>query len=299
MYEQDPQQPLATSAMAITGFVIGLVALLTSFLPFINNFSFILGLLALIFSIVGLVGCARGKKKGKGLAIAALIISILSCVVVLWSQSVYSAAIDDAFSTTKAATTTTKAATSTTKTSSDSKTNSGTTTGESTSSESKSSTAASAEIVATNDNTSNEEASTSESTSSGATAENVEASIDVEDLSQYAYQITVVGCDLDESYDGKLCAVITYTFTNNSDEATSFSGSIHDRAYQNGVELSSAIVSGGWDTIDNAIKDVKPGATITVSGAFILDDESDITVECTEWGAFDDVILAEATFPVV
>lgn len=118
MYEQDAQQPLSMSAMAITGFVIGLVALLTSFLPFINNFSFVFGLLALIFSIVGLVGCVRGKKKGKGLAIAGLIISIIACVVVLWSQSIYSAAIDDAFSTTKAATSTTKAATSMPQTSS-------------------------------------------------------------------------------------------------------------------------------------------------------------------------------------
>ena len=296
MYEQDAQQPLSMSAMAITGFVIGLVALLTSFLPFINNFSFVLGLLALIFSIVGLVGCVRGKKKGKGLAIAGLIISIIACVVVLWSQSIYSAAIDDAFSTTKAATSTTKAATSMPQTSSNA---------------ASSSAASNATTSDTKDNKSSSDESATEDLSVTSASDNVAASEEtnvpatttetpIEATStpgEYAYQITVVGCDLDESYDGKLCAVITYTFTNNSDEATSFSGSIRDRAYQNGVELSSAIVD-GWDTIDNAIKDVKPGATITVSGAFVLDDESDITVECTEWGAFDDVILAEATFSV-
>lgn len=299
MYEQDAQQPLSTSAMAITGFVIGLVALLTSFMPIINNFSFILGLLALIFSIVGLVGCARGKKKGKGLAIAALLISIISCVIVIWSQSVYSAAIDDAFSTTKAATSTTKAATTTTTTSS-AKTMSDSKADSADSGSDASASKANSEQAATD--ASSAQASTDESglsTAADSTSSAASTPIEAADTAeQYAYQITVDGCDLDESYDGKLCAVITYTFTNNSDEATSFSGSIRDKAYQNGVELSNAIVS-GWDTIDNAIKDVKPGATITVSGAFILDDESDITVECTEWGAYDDVILAEATFPVV
>lgn len=86
------------SAMAITGLVLGIIAIATSLLPFINNMSFIVALLGAVFSIVGVVGCVRGTRRGKGMAIAALVINILAFVLVLASQSAYSAAIDDALS---------------------------------------------------------------------------------------------------------------------------------------------------------------------------------------------------------
>lgn len=86
------------SAMAITALVVGLVALLTSLLPIINNISFFLALLGAIFSIVGIVGCVRGKRRGTPLAIAAIVVNIAAVVLVLASQSAYSAAIDDAVS---------------------------------------------------------------------------------------------------------------------------------------------------------------------------------------------------------
>ena len=84
--------------MAITGLVIGIVALCTSFLPIINNFSALLAVLGLVFAVVGLVSTLRGKKSGKGLAIAGVIICVVSFAVVLYTQSVYSKAVDDAFS---------------------------------------------------------------------------------------------------------------------------------------------------------------------------------------------------------
>lgn len=88
------------SGMAITGFVLGAIALLTSFLPIINNASFILAVLGLVFAIVGFAGINKGKKSGKGLAIAALIICVVSGVVVLATQTAYSNAIDEATSST-------------------------------------------------------------------------------------------------------------------------------------------------------------------------------------------------------
>lgn len=90
--------PPSKSAMAITALVLGIIALITSFLPIINNLSFVLVILGVIFSIVGLVGISRGKKSGKGIAIAALVICILSGVIVMATQSMYSAALDQATS---------------------------------------------------------------------------------------------------------------------------------------------------------------------------------------------------------
>lgn len=86
------------SAMAITGIVIGAIALLTSFIPIINNFSFILALLGTVFAIVGIIGCMRGKRRGKGMAIAGLVLNILAIILVLATQSMYSAALDEAVS---------------------------------------------------------------------------------------------------------------------------------------------------------------------------------------------------------
>lgn len=94
--------PQGTSAMAITGFVVGFIALGTSFMPIINNVSFFIGLAGIVLAIVGIVGTGKGKKKGRGMAVAGLVISIASLVVVLASQAFYSSVIDSAFDSAKA-----------------------------------------------------------------------------------------------------------------------------------------------------------------------------------------------------
>lgn len=92
--------PKPKSIAAIIALVLGILALITSFLPIINNGSFILAVIGIILAIIGLIGTVRGKKSGKRIAIAALIISVVSCAVVLGTQSMYSAAIDEATDTT-------------------------------------------------------------------------------------------------------------------------------------------------------------------------------------------------------
>lgn len=101
-YNNSPMPPVspAKSGMAIAGFVLGIIALLTSFVPIVNNLSFFLALLGIILTIIGFVGIAKGKKSGKAFAIAALIICVISCAVVLASQSAYSAALNSASSAT-------------------------------------------------------------------------------------------------------------------------------------------------------------------------------------------------------
>lgn len=84
------------SGLAIAGLVLGIVAAATSFLPIINNGSFILAIVGLILSIVGLMGIRKGTKSGKGMAIAGLVLCLVAGAVVLASQAIYSAAIDSA-----------------------------------------------------------------------------------------------------------------------------------------------------------------------------------------------------------
>lgn len=85
-----------TSGMAITGLVLGIVAAVGSWIPIINNFSFVLAGIGVILSLVGLVTTMRGRHTGKGLAIAAVAANAVAIAVVLITQSAMSAAIDEA-----------------------------------------------------------------------------------------------------------------------------------------------------------------------------------------------------------
>ena len=93
-----PQMPPAKSKgisiMAIVGLILGIMALVSSWIPILNNASFVLAVVALICGIIGLVGTIRGKKAGKGLAVAAVIVAIASCAIVLVTQDIYSDALD-------------------------------------------------------------------------------------------------------------------------------------------------------------------------------------------------------------
>ena len=84
------------SAMAVASLVLGIVALVTSILPIINNLSFFLAILGIVFAIIGLVGISKGKKSGKGLGIAGLVLSVIAFILVLVMQSAFSAALDQA-----------------------------------------------------------------------------------------------------------------------------------------------------------------------------------------------------------
>lgn len=86
------------SSLATAGMVLGIIAIVLSFIPIVNNVAFVLGALAVIFGVATLV-----KKKSIGKAVAALILGILSIVITIMMQKSLSDAIDNA--TTKTSTT--------------------------------------------------------------------------------------------------------------------------------------------------------------------------------------------------
>lgn len=85
-----------SSVLAIVGLVLAIIGVLLSAVPIINNFAFLLAILGLIFGIVGIVQTKKGKRKGRGLAIAAVILSIICFAVVLVSQQIYGSVLDKA-----------------------------------------------------------------------------------------------------------------------------------------------------------------------------------------------------------
>lgn len=229
------------SAMAVASLVLGIAALVTSILPIINNLSFVMAILGVVFGIVGIVGISKGKKTGKGLAIAGLVLSVVAFILVLVMQSAFSAALDEAME------------------------ESGMTS-----------------------------ASASAETAAGDAAASEPQAAEQSEPAEAAYGVTIDGCRVTEDYEGNPAAVITYTFTNNSDEATSFMVALYPKVFQNGVELDTAIGS-DWDS-NKYTSDVKPGSSTTVEIGYALEDMSDVTVEVEELLSFSDTILAEQTF---
>ena len=225
------------SAMAVASLVLGIVALVTSILPVINNLSFLLAILGIVFAIVGLVGISKGKKSGKGLGVAGLVLSVIAFILVLVMQSAFSAALDQAMEESGLDT-------------------------------------ATAQGVAAGD--------------SGSAAEQSEAT-------QAAYGVTIDDCRVTEDYQGNPAAVVTYTFTNNSDEATSPAVAVHAKAFQNGTELELAVVADAEES-GKSMNEVKPGSSITYESAYELADMSDLTVEVEELFSFSDELIAEQTF---
>ncbi len=88
-----PKSGLSTAAL-----VLGIIGICLSFIPIINYCAFILGVLALVF---GIIGAARGAGRGK--AVAGLILGILSVVITIYMKvsvtnavgKVWNDAVDD------------------------------------------------------------------------------------------------------------------------------------------------------------------------------------------------------------
>lgn len=85
-----------TSGLAIAGLVLGILAAVTSFLPIINNLSAIIAVIGGVLAAISLVGALRGKHSSKGLAIAGVVLAVVSFAVVLATQSMYKSIIDTA-----------------------------------------------------------------------------------------------------------------------------------------------------------------------------------------------------------
>lgn len=91
---------LSLSAMGITSLVLGAIALVLSAIPIVNNASFFIAFLGIIFWIIGAVGVFKGKKRNKVIIIVAIILNVLAIVICLATQSFYSQTLNDAFNKT-------------------------------------------------------------------------------------------------------------------------------------------------------------------------------------------------------
>ncbi len=107
-----------------------------------------------------------------------------------------------------------------------------------------------------------------------------------------SYNVVVKDHFLAENYSDEKVIVVTYTFTNKSEIDTSFGVAMYDQCFQNGIELSKEFFADieNYNT-DNSSKTIKPGASLDVQQAYILnDDKTTIDVEISEFLGFSDPI---------
>jgi hypothetical protein len=78
--------PRQGSGLAVASMVVGIVGLLLSWVPFINNVAAVLAVVGLGLGIPALIRARRGTHEGAGLAITGLVTSALALVLVLVTQ---------------------------------------------------------------------------------------------------------------------------------------------------------------------------------------------------------------------
>lgn len=68
------------SGLATAGLVLGIIGVCTSFIPIINNLSFVMGIIGIIFGIIAI------KKAGKAKVIICIVLGILAIVLTVKAQ---------------------------------------------------------------------------------------------------------------------------------------------------------------------------------------------------------------------
>lgn len=118
------------------------------------------------------------------------------------------------------------------------------------------------------------------------------------DIGDYTFSIN--DYVLTKDHDGNPAIIVDFDFTNNGEDTTNFMTAAYAKAFQDGVELESALIFNS-DVYDAEIsmKDIKTGASLNVQKAWVLSSEtSPVEVELEELFSFSDEKL-EKTFEIV
>lgn len=115
------------------------------------------------------------------------------------------------------------------------------------------------------------------------------------------YDVSFTGYVLAKDYEDNDAIIISYDFTNNSEETVSAMVALQIQAFQDGIELESAILFDapeGYNS-ENEWKDIKTGATLNCQAVFVLSNTSSpVEVEASEFISFSDAVVS-CTYDIV
>ena len=128
--------------------------------------------------------------------------------------------------------------------------------------------------------TTDSESSKIESSAAESKVESSESSVESseesseEETEAAEFTFAINSTSLGKDYEDKDVLIIKYDFTNNSDEATSFTFACQDTVFQDGIECDSTVI--GCDDIDSQeqLNDIQPGKTYTVTVGYHISDMS-------------------------
>lgn len=130
-------------------------------------------------------------------------------------------------------------------------------------------------------------------------AVNTEAPLDETKCDFDTFSVEILDAAFSTDYEGKKIIVINANYTNKSDDSKAFLWQSQVQAFQNGIELDTAIVLN--DSIYDAglaQKEIKKDVQLKVQSAFVLQDDSPVEVEIGELIAFGNKKLAKKTYTV-
>ncbi len=81
--------------LAMTALGVAIVSLLLCWIPIVNNAVFFLGVIGLLLAAIAYRRARKGGAEGRGMAFAAILISVLSLVGVVGTQAFYGSILDD------------------------------------------------------------------------------------------------------------------------------------------------------------------------------------------------------------
>lgn len=93
--QHEPVPPKGSNGLATAGFVLGLLGLLTSWIPVLNILGIILAVIGVVLAAVGLAKSKR-VNAGKGLAVAGLVLGVLAVIIAVLINAVFVNAVDKA-----------------------------------------------------------------------------------------------------------------------------------------------------------------------------------------------------------
>ena len=99
----------------------------------------------------------------------------------------------------------------------------------------------------------------------------------------FKYDVKYISHKVDYDKNGNPVLLITYEFTNNSDENASWIVKLHNKVFQTGIECGG-IAFHDEITSQMQMNEIQPGTTVTiVEGYPLYDDTSTVTLECKEF----------------
>ena len=98
------------------------------------------------------------------------------------------------------------------------------------------------------------------------------------------FKVSIENAEVTTSKKGKKALLVTYAFNNGSDKTVRFADVLSAEAYQNNTACLQAGMENQDYDIETMLTELKPGETKNVYEAYLLQDDSDVTVRVCKAG---------------